>query len=122
MKKSLLMKKVAECVMLEDLYDGLDKFVGKNTICSVINGFSGVVFLDNFNYGADVNKLDERYLTFDGEDKDTGMECTYTVQLDEIKKVEKDIFINQLFLSLKNGQVLQLWTDIQDEYAEHNEN
>lgn len=110
---SMLNKEVVTLTGEKELCGELEKlknFVGKNVIINIIGELSGNLFLNCFNYGIYVGRDGKDYLNLETDN----MDLNYTVDLSEIAKVEKDNFLNQIFIILKSGLVLQFWTDGED--------
>ena len=113
MEKELFIEE--EKLTVEELQEELDNLKGESATISIHGGIGSVLCFDNFTSYIDNNSDNEDILLLMD---DNGINCD--IKLDDIAEIKKDNLFNQLFITLNNEQVLQLWSEGSG-YAEHEE-
>ena len=107
MNKTLLKSDPITTISYEGLTTELNKLVGQNVIINVVNGFSGINFLNDFSFCECKGKNTGSTLSFMSEET----EASYSIHKNDILVCQKDDILGQLFIQLINGQVLHIYTE-----------
>lgn len=98
-----------ENLTVEELQEELNNYEGKSVTVNVLNGFGTALCFDGFTSYMDNNSNNEDILMLMD---DNGINCD--MKIDDVTEIKKNNLFNQLYIGLKNKQIIQIFAEIED--------